>query len=181
VVELYSLWQKGARFVKDPGPKDRPLAQMLFLVLHGQVLLDTAGIQMRLSAPPGPALAEWDSSFGMDKAPQYLKELPPWATRAGQQRSDEEKAKYRAARDLLQKVSAEKGIDAAVNQLLASDEPIDRRIGIIVLGALDDVEKIGPYLKMAKYPDLVDTGTMVLRHWIGRGPGQDQRFYQSLI
>jgi hypothetical protein len=112
---------------------------------------------------------------------QFLKELPPWATRAGQQRSEEDKAKYRAARERLIHVAATRGVDAALDELLDSDEPIDRRVGVIALGALDQLPRLGEYFRQAKHPDMLDAGTLVLRHWIGRGPGQDQKLYHGLI
>ena len=76
LVEFYSAWPKGARFKKTPGPADVPLARMTFLVLKGQVDLKHAGAQVAMSAPPGPAVIEWDSVTGMDDSPQQLKELP---------------------------------------------------------------------------------------------------------
>ena len=39
LVEFYSGWPKGARFVKKPGPKDEPFARMTFLVLKGSLYL----------------------------------------------------------------------------------------------------------------------------------------------
>jgi hypothetical protein len=180
-LELFGTWPRGSRFVKDPGPKDVPDAQMLFLVLHGQVELGFGGTRERLNAPPGPALIEWDSAFGMDKAPQVLQELPPWTTQAGQRRSKEEQAKYQAARERFVRVAADKGAEAALDALLDSDEPIGRRVGVIAAGALDDLARLGEFFHRCKHADLLDTGVLVLRHWSARGPGQDQRLYQALI
>jgi uncharacterized protein (TIGR03000 family) len=179
--ETYSVWPRGSRFVKEPGPKDVPQASMLFLVLHGQVHLAFEGAEHRLGAPPGPALIQWDDAFGMDKAPQFLQELPPWATRAGQHRSKEEQEKYRAARDRFIRVAADKGVDAALDDLLNSDEPIDRRVGVVAAGALDDLPRLGAFFQQARHADLLDSAILVLRHWIGRGPGQDQELYRGLI
>jgi hypothetical protein len=181
VAEVYGMWPSGSRFVKDPGPKDVPQAEMLFLVLNGQVDLSFKGAQHRLSAPPGPALIQWDNAFGMDKEPQFLKELPPWATRAGQQRSKEGQAKYRAARDRFIQVAADKGVEAALDALLDSDEPIDRRVGVIAAGAFDDLARLGEFFHRTKHADLVDTAILVLRHSISRGPGEDQNLYRALI
>jgi hypothetical protein len=179
--EVYGLWPRGSHFVKEPGPGDVPPAEMLFLVLHGAVDVGFQGNEQRLNAPPGPAMIQWDSQFGMDKAPQFLKELPPWATRAGQHRTPEEQEKYRAARERFVRVGADKGADAALDALLNSDEPIDRRVGVIAAGALDALPRLGAFFRQAKHPDLLDTAILVLRHWIGRGPGQDQKLYQGLM
>jgi hypothetical protein len=180
-VELYGRWPRGSRFVKDANSKEGPYAEMLFLVLHSQVDLTFEGTQFRLAAPPGLALIQWDNTDGMDNGPRFLKELPPWATRAGQQRSKEEQAKYTAARELFIHTAADKGPDAALDALLNSDEPIERRVGVIACGALDQLARLGAFFRQARHPDLLDTAILVLRHWIGRGPGQDQRLYQALM
>ncbi len=180
-VELYGLWPRGSRFVKNPGPKDGPPAEMLFLVLHGQVDLTFAKVLHHLGAPPGLALIQWDNTFGMDKTAQYLQELPPWATRAGQHRTAEEQAKYKAARDRFISVAADKGVPAALNALLTSDEHIDRRVGVIACGALDQLPRLGAFFKLAKHPDVLDDAILVFRHWISREPGQDQKLYRALI
>lgn len=178
--EVYGRWPRGSRFVKEPGPKDVPWAEMLFLVLKGGVDLRFQGEQLRLKAPPGPASIQWDSQFGMDRAPAFLKELPPWATRAGQQRSPEEQEKYRAARERFVRVAADRGAEAALDALLNSDEPIDRRVGVIAAGALDELPRLGAFFRQTKHADLLDTAILVFRHWTGRGPGQDQKLYQAL-
>jgi hypothetical protein len=180
-VELYGLWPLGSRFVKDPGPKDVPPAEMLFLALRGQVHLAFEGTHYRLGAPPGPSVILWDDAFGMDKQPQHLDKLPPWATRAGQHRTPEEQAQYKAAREHFLRVAADQGADAALDALLNSDQPIDRRVGVIAAGALDRLPKLAAFFRQAKHPDLLDTAILVFRHWLGRGPGQDQKMYHALI
>jgi uncharacterized protein (TIGR03000 family) len=179
--EVYGRWPRGSRFVKNPGPKDVPWAQMLFLVLKGQADLAFQGTEVLMSAPPGLAAIQWDSQYGMDRAPQYLKELPSWATRAGQKRSPEEQAKYKAARDLFIRVASEKGPDAAMDALLGSDDPIARRVGVIAAGALDELPRLGAFFRKTKHVDLLDEAILVFRNWTGRGPGQDQKMYQALI
>src|SRR5262249_49183887 len=149
-IELYGRWPEGSRFVMQPGPKDRPHAEMLFLALKGAADLKFKGTQTRLTAPPGPALTMWDNDFGMDKSPQVLQELPPWAPRGGQQRRVEELAKYAAPRERLIATAASKGLDAAVEDLLASKEPIERRVGVILLGATDNLARLGEFFKEAR-------------------------------
>jgi hypothetical protein len=179
--EVFGTWPAGSRFVKKPGPKDVPEVEMLFLVLHGQADIAFGGVEHHLSAPPGPALIQWDSTYGMDKEPQFLKELPAWATRAGQKRSPEEQAKYKAARDEIVRVAADKGVEAALDGLLNSDEPIHRRVGVIAGGALDELPRLAAFFQQTKHADLLDTAILVLRHWLGREPGQDQKLYQRLV
>jgi hypothetical protein len=40
---------------------------------------------------------------------------------------------------------------------------------------------VGQALIAGKHPDLWENATLVLRNWIGRGPGQDQKVYHNLI
>src|SRR5262249_13398348 len=75
LVEYYSAWPKGARFKKNPGPTDVPIARMTFLVLKGNVDLRHEGTEVAMAAPPGLAFTEWDSVTGMDPGPTELKEL----------------------------------------------------------------------------------------------------------
>jgi hypothetical protein len=49
------------------------------------------------------------------------------------------------------------------------------------MAALDQLERLGKALREAKHPDVWENGVVALRHWIGRGPGQDQILYKALI
>ena len=49
------------------------------------------------------------------------------------------------------------------------------------MGALDDLPRLGQALMSAKSPDVWDAAVKAMRHWIGRGPGQDQKLYHGLI
>lgn len=51
----------------------------------------------------------------------------------------------------------------------------------VVQGATDNLKHLGEALANAKHSDVWDHGVIALRHWIGRGPGQDQKLYQALI
>jgi hypothetical protein len=41
--------------------------------------------------------------------------------------------------------------------------------------------RLGAVLANAKHADTWDYGVRALRHWIGRGPGQDMKLYNGLI
>lgn len=49
------------------------------------------------------------------------------------------------------------------------------------MGALDQLPQLGEAMRNAKHLDVWDNGVLALRHWIGRGPGQDLKLYQGLI
>jgi hypothetical protein len=76
---------------------------------------------------------------------------------------------------------AEKGTNAAVEQFLNSDKPIDRILGIYVAAAMDNLQQLAPTLRDAKESEVWEHGILALRHWIGRQPGQDQILYKGLI
>jgi hypothetical protein len=178
-LETYGRWPAGAHFTPKPGPQDVPISDLLFLVLKGEVTLKHGDYEVALTAPPGPALIEWDSVNGMDESPKELEKLPPWA--------NEKKATTPGGKDKLEtlkrfrKLVLSKGLDEAIATLLKSEKPYDRTLAVIAMGAFDDLKGLGKALAEAKHADVWDHGVLVLRHWIGRCPGQDQRLYQAIV
>lgn len=178
-LELYGRWPRGVPFTKEPGPKDVPLAQLVFLVLQGEVAVKHQSFQHTLSAPPGPALMEWDSVTGHDETPQHLKELPAWATATDEDTPETRKKK--AVRQQFSQLLTTKSVDVVLDELLDSKDPAERRLAVFAMGALDDLPRLGKALSQSKHPDVWDNGVLALRHWLGRGPGQDQKLYQGLM
>ena len=181
LVELYSCWPKGVPFKKNPGPKDVPLAQMTFLVLKGQLYLKHGGKQVALSAPPGPALIEWDSATGMDESPQRLEELPAWVLPPKDEKGKAFAQKVEDTVGGFANAVKAKSLDAAMDEFLASDDPLHRRLAVVALAATDQLPRLAKALKETDKPDVWDDAVLSLRHWIGRAPGQDQILYQRLI
>jgi hypothetical protein len=182
VLELFGRWAAGAKFTKNPGPKDVPTAELLFLVAKGEMELDHGDFVYALTAPKGPALITWNSVHGMDKSPEQLDELPKWATpeaTAGIPKDKREKAIKRRQhfRDLMVK----KSIGGALDELLASEDPGDRRLAIYAMGALDDLDRLAKAYYTTRKKDVLEDIIIALRHWIGRGPGQDLKFYNRLV
>jgi hypothetical protein len=179
-IELYGRWPAGVPFTKEPGPKDVPTADMVLLVLNGQVTLKGCGCEHLLTAPPGPATIEWDSVTGQDPTPHRLEKLPAWAKKAGEQTEEARKKKAIQAQ-MRQRLLETKSIDKVLDELINSDDPMARRLAVVAMGAFDDLKRLGEALSKTTHQDVWDNGVLVLRHWIGRGPGQDQRLYQGLI
>ncbi|HEV3236506.1 MAG TPA: hypothetical protein VGZ25_05930 [Gemmataceae bacterium] len=178
-LEVYGRWPRGAKFTKEPGPKDVPTTHLAFLVLKGQVFLKHHNHQFTLKQPPGAAFIEWDSVTSLDDSPQVLKELPPWAFSGN---TDSEKAKKRkASLERLQKAIIAKPVGEVLEALLESDDPTDRHVAVYTMGATDDLPRLGKALRETKHPDVWDSGVVALRHWLGRGPGQDQILYARLL
>jgi hypothetical protein len=178
-LEVYGRWPAGAKFTKEAGPKNVPTTHLIFLVLKGEVFLKHQNHQFTLKAPPGAAFTEWDSVTGLDDSPQVLKELPAWASSGN---TDSEKAKRRkVSLEKLQTAVASKPIGEVLEAMLESEDPTDRHVAVYTMGATDDLTRLGKALRETKYPDVWDSGVVALRHWIGRGPGQDQILYARLL
>jgi hypothetical protein len=178
-LETYGRWPRGSRFTKEPTAKDVPLAELIFLVINGEVHLKHATHQHRLHAPPGPALIEWDNVDGLDKTPQRLEKLPAWAQGASEETP---LAKQRLAMlAKFRQLALSKSIDAAIDEFLSSDDPLERRLAIFALGALDELPRLGKALSQPRKRDVWDDAVLALEHWIGRCPGQDMKLYNGLI
>jgi hypothetical protein len=179
VLELYGRWPRGVPFTREAGAKNAPTADLVFLVLKGNVILKHNGYEQRLAAPPGPAMIEWDSVSGQDDTPHRLDKLPPWAAEDSIDTPEANARKARAER--FRELALHKSVDAAINEALNSDDEGDRRLAVLAMGATDDLQGLGKALRETKHPDVWDNGVLALRHWIGRGPGQDQRLYNALL
>jgi hypothetical protein len=177
-LELSGRWPRGVPFTPTPGPKDVPTAGLVFLVLHGEATLRHAGSEFALTAPPGPALVEWDSVTGLDESPRRVEKLPPWATE-GDPHSPQAKAQEATIKKLREAL-ASRPIGPTLMEFVNSEDPEDRRAGVYVLAALDDADDLGKVLREIKHADVLENGILAMRNWIGRGPGQDLRLYQRL-
>jgi hypothetical protein len=180
--ELCGRWPAGARFAvadpnADPAKAPAPVATVVFLVLKGSASVDVGGTTMAMKAPPGPAELRWNSVTGVRAQPQKLEKLPEWADPDAALSDDGKKLaaaceKFRAAR------AADPA--KAFDTFLASTDPVEQRVALVALGGLDDLERLGKALVAAKTTEQWDFGITILRHWLGRCRGQDQRMYEVL-
>jgi hypothetical protein len=178
-LQLYGRWAKGVPFRREPGPKDVPAADLLLVVRKGQVELTHGSCFCVLSAPPGPALLHWDNSGAAEEAPQKLDKLPDWV--ATEQADSERAQRIKNTVEKLRQQVVKSSPRDAVRTFATSDDPNERATGVISMGALDDLEGLGEVLTNTKYPDAWDRAVVVVRHWLGRRPGQDQILYQRLL
>ncbi len=123
-------------------------------------------------------MIEWDSSSGLDSAPRRMEKLPPWAVKAPE--TPEGKAR-KAVLDRFRKTIMEKSLAAALDEFVNSSNPGERALAVRAMGAFDDLQRLANALRDAKHLDVWDNGVLALRHWIGRGPGQDQILYKGLM
>jgi len=181
-LEFCGRWPAGTQFTpaepNAPAPKpSAPLASVVLIVLNGSIQVTSGDTTLGMSAPPGPAMLTWDNVEGALAQPQKLNALPEWADTGAKPTERAKKVaeaveKFRAAR-------AEKP-DAALRQFLESTEPVEQRVALVTLGAQDDLAALYASLAAAKTREEWDFVVTVLRHWLGRGPGQDQKLYQWL-
>lgn len=176
---LAGRWPPGVPFRKDTKPEEhRPSQLFLVLVIKGEIEIKTAKYQIALQAQDGPALVEGDDVGEIDPAPRRLDKLPDWV----QLKPDsEETKKGKAALNRFREVAKKNSVVEVLDQLLQSDDLAERRVALALLGATDGLERLAQTLAKASTPDAWDNSVPVIRHWIGREPGQDAKLYRLLI
>jgi hypothetical protein len=122
-------------------------------------------------------MLEWDSVSGARPQPLKLESLPPWADPAAGL-SDTGKATAAAVEKFRVLRSLEGA--GAIDKFLASGDPVEQRIALVTLGALDDIERLGRTVAAAKTLEEWDFGVTVLRHWLGRRPDQERKLFTML-
>jgi hypothetical protein len=151
---------------------DVPTTFVFGMVLKGKAAIACKQEQVSLSAPPGPAMLRWDSidrKAEVDNVPS----LPPDPTEA-------EKSEFSAMCAAAARLNDDSRIDTAVELTHAAQEA-DRLVGVTALGALDALPQLLVVLNDPKHPEVRRQGIMVLRHWLGREPGQIRKFQNVLI
>jgi hypothetical protein len=186
-LDLYGRWLHGVPFNKEPRPDEAPVAALNLIVLKGQLELKTPFAEHRLSAPPGAALIQWDSTAGADKVPQHSEELPAWADPKAKPLADAPLAAGIVER--LQKRLKDQSPDEALLDLLAASDrdsdthraALTREIVVLCQAALDDLPHVVDALADAKHPEMRESAVSGLRHWIGGAPGRDLQLYHVLM
>ena len=179
-VEVVGRWPAGTEFRPKPVAGYEPTLSAVLLQLAGTSTVSTGSTTLSLGAPPGPALITWTSADGREPEPTRLDRLPDWADPAHRypeplaakiQSMSAAVGKYRTLRN--------EHPATATDAFLNSADSDERRIGLVVAGAEDDLERLANGITEAKEPEVWDFGITVLRHWLGRGPGQE--FHRFLI
>jgi hypothetical protein len=177
-LEVYGRWPRGVPFRKVPQAGEQPELGYVLLALKGEVYVKGPRKEFRLKAPPGQALLEGDTSDDTDPLPQHLDKLAGWAAAPD---SSERAKKLKALMARWRRRAAEKSVGEAVGEMLNSDDPMARGAAVLLLAATDDLERLAEALRTTTHQDVWDAAVIALRHWIGRGPGQDQKLYQGLV
>jgi hypothetical protein len=181
-LELFSRWPRGVPFTKEPKPGVEPALVWAVVAVKGQVSVKGPTRQLTLQAPPGPALLMGDSLGNPEPAVENLKELPAWCPeRLADLGKTEQGKKLLAMVAKFRKEAIAKGVGPTAAEFVNSDDPQERRLAVLWLGATDDMERLGETLKTTKHQDVWEAAIIALRNWIGRGAGQDQKLYQGLV
>jgi hypothetical protein len=176
-LEVYGRWQPGSHFEKNPREGVRPIIGVAALAIKGEIEVNSKTKHIIMQAPPGPALLLADDLNEQTANPRHLDKLPDWADNV--ETAPEKAAKVRLNK--LRELAVAKGIGEALDELAQSDDPTLRRTAVLAMGALDDLHRLGQTLRNTKHPDVWENGIIALRHWIGRGPGQDVKLYNRLV
>jgi hypothetical protein len=143
---------------------------------HAQIKVGTEKHDLHM---PGPCLFSWDNEGKGAQGPISMMEiLPIWnKTIARSKKADEMKL---AVDDLGKLLAEEKSaVAVTIMELLNSQFPRHRMLGVWCLGALDDL----PHLLNAlddqeeMHSEIRRTAIHALRQWLGRGPQQDNLLY----
>jgi hypothetical protein len=186
-LERSGRWLRGVPFNPDPKAQDRPMADLVLLTLRGDMEVKAGPRLYAMHAPPGQGYFHWDSVDGQDSAPQRMDKMPAWAD-PGAGRTTEARRVEEALAALRQRLG-DKPLDGALGELLdAADTEADkaqatvtRQVAVFSWGAIDDLPRLVAALTDPKRPEVRETAIDALRHWIGRGPGQDLQLYDFLI
>jgi hypothetical protein len=173
-LELYGRHPPGpVQMVK--GKVEPPASELYLLVLKGHVFLDTGTKAFALTAPPGPALVRWDS---IDKQPDIrrLEKLSDFIRPLEDKDSKKFKEICTTARRL-----AGKNLGKALDELLQSKDRGTRLLGVTAAGGVDDLPHVLAAFANPRYSDLRDHTILVLRNWMGRGPGQVEKLQAALL
>ncbi|MCZ2341107.1 MAG: hypothetical protein LC104_04835 [Bacteroidales bacterium] len=177
VVETIGRWAPGTPLYKADPPKDHaPITSVVLLLLKGTAQVSDRKVTLALSAPPGPAMVSWTSTDPTPLAAMKLESLPAWATATPSTPAERAEAaaieKFRELRAVSEAVS--------IDRFLHSTDPVERRVGLIAAGALDSLDQVSEFVRSAQDVESCELAISVLRHWLGRGRGQDLALYQYL-
>jgi hypothetical protein len=177
-LELYGRWPSGVHFTRKR-TEEAPTSDLVVLVLKGRADVNTGTRRFALGAPPGPALYHWDSVVGADPVPQRLVKLPDWANPGAS--ASERAKKIQPALDRLRRQLAKGAPDQVLKEALASQDPIDRRIAVFGLAALDDLASLVDILAdRSQSREVREAAIRALRHYMGRDPRHDQELFSLL-
>jgi hypothetical protein len=161
--------------------EEGPAAMLLLVVKKGKL---TVRDDLREFPPMvAPAAFHWDNVRSAAPSPAQLSQWPsyweqPVHIRQGVPGGPE---MNRALDALRKRLTEDRQIGSLLAETLdAAEGPTGRALTVLCFGALDYVEDLIECLVNVRYPDVRDAAVDALRHWLGRGSGQRDRFRQVL-
>jgi hypothetical protein len=173
-LEVYSRHAPGLPLLTE-GKVPDPVTYVMMLTLKGKVELKAAGQHYLLDAPPGNARAQWNSVEDVVHV-SFAKELPKALMHVEKKNEELFKQLCTCAEHLHGK-----DIGPVLDEFLVSDSKVDRLVGVTAAGAVDDLGRVLKALANPKHADLRDHSVLVLRHWMGRQPGQVKVLLKALM
>jgi hypothetical protein len=135
--------------------------------------------------PPmvAPASLLWTSGRGAP-GPETMPQWPPYweqpvQIRKGAPGGPEMDRALTTLRNYLTDPNRSAG-EMLAEALKTSEDPAVQLLTTLSFGAVDAVEDLADYLGHERYPIVRDGAIEALRHWLGRGPGQRDRFRKVL-
>jgi hypothetical protein len=185
-LELYGRWPHGVPFSREARSGQGPTLVLECLDVAGGMDVKTGGDQFTMHAAPGLNYLHWDSAGGLESGPQRLAKPPRWYE-AGSARSPEA-LRVRQVEEKLRERLRDQGLERALANLFASadadrerdEAEITRAFVVFSWGATDNLARLLVELGDPKHAEVREAAVEALRHWIGRGPGQDQKLYGFL-
>ena len=174
-IEVYGRHVPGPAHLDDP-KEDDPVTNAVFVALEGHVVISNEKQATGLQAPPGLALYMWDNLTRtpdvrrFEKLPDSMKPM-----------SAEELTKFHDCCALTKELALKPGeVGKILRQDLSSQNPLQRKVGVVGLGALDDLPGLMQAMGNADHADVRETAILATRHWLGRAPGQSIALYKHL-
>jgi hypothetical protein len=179
-IELYGRQPPGEPvFEKGAGGewtiKDTPVVDVFLIVVKGTAYVQFGENEWRLTAPPGNAALHYNSAVRktdverMEKLPDSLVPM-----------NAEEKKRHEDLCAVGRRLTTG-DLDKTLHDLLTSDNDLQRRAAVVVLGALDKLPPLFEALADPKHADVRQMAILVLRHWIGRAPGQATKLFNERL
>jgi hypothetical protein len=166
-----------------PGPpkltnvkEDDPIANIAFVVLHGEVVVGTEKHATRLQAPPGEAMFLWDNVTRIGDVVRF--ETLPDSVKP---MTADERKQFDAICGFAKSWAADAAnLSKTLEHCVNKDNAMERKAAVVALGAVDDLPRLMQVLGNKEHADTRDMSILVIRHWLGREPGQSIRLFNYL-
>jgi hypothetical protein len=173
-LEVFGRHAPGTPHLDDP-KKDEPVMHVFFIALSGEAVLRHGEKAVSLHAPPGPAVLMWDSEVRQPEV-QRLEELPPEVTAL----KEKDKKRLDEANAWAKELGGPEDAKQVLFKQAASENARTRQEALTAMAALDFLPAVLDNLAASPRADMRDHAVLVLRHWLGRAPGQTAKLAAAL-